>query len=554
MLAIDPGYRSGCKLAALDEFGNLLANSVIHIVGKEDRKRASRKKLAEMIRQHNSCVVAIGNGAACRQTEQLVAEIISDELKDLDISYVIVNEAGASVYSTSPLGREELPNCDAVQRSAISIGRRLLDPLSELVKINAANIGVGLYQHDLKSKHLEQSLDGVVESCVNFVGVDVNSASPALLRYVSGLNQLTARRLYEHRCEHGPFRSREQLKEVSGFGDAAFVQAAGFLKINGGENPLDSTWIHPESYSVALGVLEKIGCSTDDLDVKPAAQPAEQTEQPAELANSEEQKPAEQSEIKQDITEIPLVEEPAAEKVTAAAESEIVTSAESQSEVSAVEPAKADETPPSQEGKAPATEQKPLESNNSAPSKLAKQASSADAEQLVTELNVGKRLLRDILASLIRPGRDPRDDFPPPIFRKGILKIEDLEAGMELTGTVLNVVDFGAFVDIGLSDSGLVHISRLADRYISDPHEVVSVGDILKVWVVEVDKQRRRVSLTGIKPGTEKPQRPRPEKRSDASKGGRRRPAVKKKSSGQKPAIRKECSTSQIQNQPTSKT
>ena len=214
--------------------------------------------MLELIEQHQLTVVAIGNGTACRHTEDFFAELIEKDLKDQGVAYVIVNEAGASVYSTSRIGREEFPECDATLRGAISIGRRLQDPLSELVKIDPANIGVGLYQHDVKAKHLRTSLDDVVESCVNYVGVDVNTASPALLRYVSGLNQLTARRLYEHRREHGPFRSREQLREVPGLGEATFVQAAGFLKIPGGDNPLDSTWIHPESYAVANRALERL--------------------------------------------------------------------------------------------------------------------------------------------------------------------------------------------------------------------------------------------------------------------------------------------------------
>ena len=238
---------------------------------KPERKEEAKQKALALIRQHELTVVAIGNGTACRETEEFFAELLAAELKDQGVAYVIVNEAGASVYSTSQLGREEFPEYDATLRGAVSIGRRLLDPLSELVKIEPANIGVGLYQHDVKAKHLEASLDEVVESCVNYVGVDVNTASPRLLRYVSGLNQLTARRVYEYRREHGPFRSREQLREVAGFGEATFVQAAGFLKIAGGDNPLDATWIHPESYAVAAKVLEQFSGKPADLADKEAA-------------------------------------------------------------------------------------------------------------------------------------------------------------------------------------------------------------------------------------------------------------------------------------------
>lgn len=430
VLAIDPGFKSGCKLVALDEFGKILANDVIHVVGSDERKQAGRQKLVEIIREHDLSVAAIGNGTGCRETEEVLAELIAGELADRNVSYVVVNEAGASVYSASPLGREELPDYDATVRGAVSIGRRLQDPLSELVKIDPASIGVGLYQHDVKAKHLRGSLDQVVESCVNYVGVDVNTASPALLRYVSGLNQLTARRVYDYRLEHGPFQSRAQLTEVPGFGESAFVQAAGFLKIASGENPLDATWIHPESYAAAEKLLGRL-----DLQV-------------ADLGEGE------------------------------------------------------------------------------AVGKLAAEAPVLNSPETAQELDVGELLLQDLVASLSRPGRDPREDLPPPIFRKDVVKLEDLTVGMELTGTVLNVVDFGAFVDIGLSDSGLVHISQIANRYIRDPHEVASVGDVVKVWVKEIDKTRRRVSLTMIEPGTEKPapsRRPKREKPAAKSDGPPRR-------------------------------
>jgi transcriptional accessory protein Tex/SPT6 len=412
LVAIDPGFKSGCKVAVLDEFGNLLDHTVIQIIGKAERRQEGRAKLVELIRKHAATVLAVGNGTACRETEELVAELVGEELKDDGVAYVIVNEAGASVYSTSPLGREELPQYDATLRGAISIGRRLQDPLSELVKIDPASIGVGLYQHDVKAKHLRASLDAVVESCVNYVGVDLNTASPALLRYVSGLNQLTARRLYDHRTQNGPFKNREQLKEVPGFGEATFVQAAGFLKITDGDHELDVTWIHPESYDAARKVLARLNRSESDL----------------------------------------------AKKETAV--------------------------------------------------ELGEQVKTLDVKALSEELQVGQLTLADIVSQFTRPGRDPREDLPEPIFKRGILKLDDLQQGMELSGSVLNVVDFGAFVDIGLHDSGLVHVSQLANRYVRDPHEVVSVGDVVKVWVLEIDKTRRRVSLTMIPPGTKKPEPP----------------------------------------------
>ncbi len=327
------------------------------------------------------------------------------------LAYVIVNEAGASVYSTSQVGRDEFPDSDATLRSGISIGRRLQDPLAELVKIEPQNIGVGLYQHDINPKFLKETLDAVTSSCVNFVGVDLNTASVSLLRHVSGLNQLTARRVVEHRKEKGAFTNREQLMQVEGIGPASYTQAAGFLKILDGESPLDRTWVHPESYPAAAKLLEMLGFSPDAVRDK---------EKLAELRG-----------------------------------------------------------------------------------KLAE----VNVEAVSKELEIGELTLKDIIEALSRPERDPRDDLPKPIFKKGILRLEDLTPGMELKGTVLNVVDFGAFVDIGLKDSGLVHISQLANRYIKSPHDVVSVGDVVSAWVIGVDQERKRVSLTMVKPGTERPQR-----------------------------------------------
>ncbi len=404
VLALDPGFKSGCKAVALDEGGIPLEHAVLHVVGQQEKREAAAKRIVELVKAHGSTVIAVGNGAAARETEAIVAELVVGELAPLDVGYVIVNEAGASVYSTSQFGREELPAFEAAIRSAISIGRRLQDPLSELVKIEPANIGVGLYQHDVKAKHLRDSLESVVESCVNYVGVDVNSASPALLRHVSGLNQTTARNLHEWRTKNGAFSSRQQFLEVPGFGEATYVQAVGFLKITDGTNPLDTTWIHPESYEVATKVLERLGGTPADLTSRQQA------------------------------------------------------------------------------------------------ASLAEKAAAVDLAALAAELGVGRLLLADILEQLTRPGRDPREDLPEPFFKKGVLKLEDLELGMELHGAVLNVVDFGAFVDIGMHDSGLVHISQLSGRYVRDPHDVVSVGEIVKVWVLELDKARRRVALTMLSP------------------------------------------------------
>lgn len=429
VLAIDPAFKSGCKLAALDEFGQLLDHGLVHIIGKEERRAEASKKLVEMVRQHNITVIAIGNGTACRETERWISDLIAGELTDQNAAYVIVNEAGASVYSASRLGREEFPQYDATLRGAISIGRRLQDPLSELVKIDAASIGVGMYQHDVKAKHLRESLDNVVASCVNYVGVDLNTASPALLKYVSGLNQLTAQRVFDYRAAYGPFKSREDLKNVQGFGESAFIQAAGFLKIVGGTNPLDATWIHPESYELARQALAKLEAAPEDLSDKERA------------------------------------------------------------------------------------------------AQLAERTARLNLEELAAQLQAGVLTLSDIVAQLARPGRDPRESLPQPIFKHGILKLDDLAPGLELMGTVLNVVDFGAFVDIGLKDSGLVHVSQLAAKFVQDPHDVVSVGDIVRVWVLEVEKERRRVSLTMIKPGTRRQGEVRPAQHGGAKPQGERAPA-----------------------------
>ncbi len=444
VLAIDPGLRTGCKYVALDAFGNVLGHGVLHLIGKPERFQAAEQQLLEAVQKYESTVVAIGNGSGCRDAERLATNVIKLLPEGRTLKYVVVNEAGASVYSTSNVAREELPDFDATLRGAVSIGRRLLDPLSELVKIEPANIGVGMYQHDLRAKHLRSSLDGVVESCVNYVGVDVNTASPSLLRYVSGLNQLTARRVFEFRQERGPFHSREDLKQVPGFGEGAFVQAAGFLKISASEgtNALDRTWIHPESYEISNRVLERIGCSLEDIgQVKPGG------------------------EMEQRIRAI-------------------------------------------------------------------------NVPEMAKELEVGELLLGDILQQLVRPGRDPREGLSPPIFRQEILTIDDLEPGMQLAGSVLNVVDFGAFVDIGLKDSGLVHLSQLTNKYIRDPHDVVSVGDIVRVWVLSVDKERRRVSLSMIDPAqaAERPPRERaPREKSERPprrKARGRKPGGKDKDSG----------------------
>lgn len=524
VLAVDPGIRTGCKLAVLDETGRLLEDAVVYPHGQKRNATDAKRKMEQLIRKHHVAVIAIGNGTGCRETEQLVADLISDlEQKRLnptpaapaatmepvstplasapaspppeaaapvlpevtapssesffsspsltsdqqplyssmtisappvemiggppagaemivtgspvapvmaapqaptaqnppisleglpdapaDLAYVIVIEAGASDYSASPVAREEFPDLDATTRGTISIGRRLQDPLAELVKIDPQHIGVGLYQHDVKQKHLKESLEAVIGSSVNAVGVELNTASVPLLRHVSGLNQLVAREVVSHRERNGRFTTREQLLAIPGLGEKRYTQAAGFLKITDGADPLDSTWIHPESYPVTRQILVELGFSPEHLRDR----------------------------------------------------------------------AKVEE--------------------------LRAKLNSTNLPELAAKVSIAEPSLDDIFAALARPGRDPREDLPPPIFKKGVLKLEDIAPGMELKGTVLNVVPFGAFVDIGLKESGLVHISQMANRYIKSPYDVVAVGDVITVWVMEVKPGEKKISLSMIAPGQER--------------------------------------------------
>lgn len=394
VMGIDPGYRTGCKVALVDETGKFLGGTTIYPHEPQKQWDEAREILVDLVTKGNVDVIAIGNGTASRETEALAAEVIAEAGRG---AYVIVNEAGASVYSASPLAREELPDMDVSMRGAVSIARRLQDPLAELVKIEPRSVGVGLYQHDVDQKKLAETLDAVVESAVNHVGVDLNTASPALLQYVSGINKRVAKAIVRHRDEHGPLKSRQELKEVKGIGDKAFEQSAGFLKIPAGENPLDNTFIHPESYPVVERLFALMGVQGNEPDL--------------------------------------------AQRV------------------------------------------KTFRAEN-------------DLAELAEVLEVGLPTLTDILDNLIKPGRDPRDELPKPILRSDVLKMEDLREGMILKGTVRNVVDFGAFVDIGVKQDGLVHISQMADRYVKNPLEVVSVGDVVEVRVISLDLERGRIGLS----------------------------------------------------------
>ena len=570
ILAIDPGFKRGCSVAVLTPAGGYVESAHIFVVGNKSRKDESIAKLADLVRRNSVDLIAIGNGTACRETEQLVSDLIGEHFADCDLRYVMVNEAGASVYSTSEIGREEFPDVTPNVRSAISIGRRLIDPISELVKIAPANIGVGMYQHDVKAKHLSESLDQVVQFCVNRVGVNVNTASPSLLRFVSGLNQLTARRIYEYRQGNGPFPSREKLKDVTGFGQTTFTQAAGFLRINDGVQPLDSTSIHPESYEIAEKIIKQVDADTATLFPRLQESP-KRAVRPKSTTASLDSKPAGEVEAETAIGEVSngtlpdpvsgeaTAAEPSVQDTTPAAAPESAPAAAVEDTTSetvsdTTSEAVSDTTPESTEDTASETTQdkpelsepvgeavsevssesdggkqdpaavEPVDANAAAPVQIdpavaaaeekaaeAKKArqevinriKAVDAQALANEFSVGNFLIKDIVNNLIRPRRDPRDGVSRPIFRKGIIKVDDLKPGVMLDGQVVNVVDFGVFVDIGLGESCLVHVSQLSNRYISDPHQLFAVGEVIKVWVNEIDTSRRRVKLTAINPKAE---------------------------------------------------
>lgn len=396
-IGLDPGYRTGCKVAVVDGTGKVLDTGVIYPVPPKNKVEEAKQIVKSLVKKHSVQVFAIGNGTASHETEMFAAEVIK-ELND-GLSYMVVSEAGASVYSASKLAAEEFPDYDVSLRSAVSIARRLQDPLAELVKIDPKAIGVGQYQHDMPQAKLNSALDGVVEDCVNTVGVDLNTASVQLLSRVAGLSSAVAKNIVAYREENGKFTCRTQLKKVSKLGPKAFEQCAGFLRIADGKQPLDNTSVHPESYKAAESLLKL--CGYTDNDVK--------------------------------------------------------------------------------NGKA---------------SGIAENAEQRGLESLAEDLQIGVPTLKDIIKELERPGRDPRDELPPPLLRSDIMSMEDLKTGMELTGTVRNVIDFGAFVDIGVHQDGLVHISQITDRFIKHPGEVLKVGDIVKVWVLGVDEAKKRISLT----------------------------------------------------------
>ena len=397
-LGLDPDYRTGCKIAVVDSTGKVLDTTVIYPTPPQSKTEEAKKKLSALIAKHGVTTIAIGNGTASRESEAFVAELIKEIPQK--VSYMVVSEAGASVYSASKLAAEEFPEYDVSLRSAVSIARRLQDPLAELVKIDPKAIGVGQYQHDMPPKRMSEALGGVVEDCVNSVGVDLNTASQSLLSYISGVNSSIAKNIVKYREENGAFKSRKELLKVSKLGAKAYEQCAGFLRVRDSKNPLDNTSVHPESYDATKALLEKCGFSLTNFDAKNI------------------------SEVSDKVKEIGL-------------------------------------------------------------------------SSLSSEIGIGIPTLEDIVSELGKPGRDPRDELPAPLLRSGdVMELKDLKEGMELVGTVRNVIDFGAFVDIGVHEDGLVHISQICDKYIKHPLEVVKVGEIVKVRVLSVDVKKKRISLT----------------------------------------------------------
>ena len=397
-MGLDPGYRTGCKVAVVDETGRVLATNVIYPTHSENKVAEAKKTVSDLVKKYGVEIISIGNGTASKETEMFVANLINED--NLKVSYMVVSEAGASVYSASKLAAEEFPDFDVTLRSAVSIARRLQDPLAELVKIDPKAIGVGQYQHDMPKKQLGDALGGVVEDCVNTVGVDLNTASPSLLARVSGVSAAVSKNIVNYREENGAFKSRNELKKVSKLGPKAFEQCAGFLRVPESKNVLDNTAVHPESYKAATQLLEICDYTLDDVKKRKI-----------------------RSDLKTRIEKIGL-------------------------------------------------------------------------SSISEKTNVGIPTLQDIVTELLRPGRDPRDELPAPILRTDVLDIKDLKEGMELTGTVRNVIDFGAFIDIGVHQDGLVHISQICNKYIKHPSEVLKVGDIVKVKVLSVDVPKNRISLT----------------------------------------------------------
>ena len=482
VLGWDPAFRTGCKLAVVDATGKVLDTKVIFPTAPQNKVEESKAELKKLIKKYNVDLISVGNGTASRESEQVIVEL----LKELDrpVQYVIVNEAGASVYSASKLATEEFPNFDVGQRSAASIARRLQDPLAELVKIDPKSIGVGQYQHDMNQKKLSDALSGVVEDSVNKVGVDLNTASASLLEYVSGINKTIAKNIVDYRENNGRFVNRKQLLKVPKLGPKAYEQCAGFLRIPDGKNPLDATSVHPESYEAAEQLMEKLGLTMEDIKEAQKQAAAKKASGRSSAAQADGQKngngtvnaPKKREEQKGKAVRVHNTNT-AMGKALAAAMGGVTFDNSAQTS---------------------AKQTAPVAKNavNDAKDMSGLEKRIKNKKLLAEELGIGEITLTDILKELEKPGRDPRDDMPKPILRSDVLDMKDLKPGMILKGTVRNVIDFGVFVDIGVHQDGLVHISQITDRYIKHPLEAVSVGDIVDVQVLTVDMAKKRIGLT----------------------------------------------------------
>ena len=482
VLGWDPAFRTGCKLAVVDATGKVLDTKVIYPTAPQNKVEEAKAECKKLIKKYHVDLISVGNGTASRESEQVIVDLIKE--LDCPVQYVIVNEAGASVYSASKLATEEFPNFDVGQRSAASIARRLQDPLAELVKIDPKSIGVGQYQHDMNQKKLSEALSGVVEDSVNKVGVDLNTASASLLEYISGINKTIAKNIVDYRETNGRFTDRRQLLKVAKLGPKAFEQCAGFMRILDGSNPLDATSVHPESYEAAGKLLDKLGLTMEDVRAaqkKAAAEKASGKKAPAAEKQSAQTKQQAKPPKKQKTIQVRNTNT-AMGKALAAAMGGMVSEGDRNQNDKPV--------------------QKDVQASNTVSAQGASAAVSSlekrikDKKLLAEELGIGEITLTDILKELEKPARDPRDDMPKPILRSDVLDMKDLKPGMILKGTVRNVIDFGAFVDIGVHQDGLVHISQITDRFIKHPLEAVSVGDIVEVQVLSVDVPKKRISLT----------------------------------------------------------
>ena len=484
VLGWDPAFRTGCKLAIVDATGKVLDTKVIYPTAPQNKVEESKVELKKLIDKYNVDLISVGNGTASRESEQVIVELIKE--LDRPVQYVIVNEAGASVYSASKLATEEFPQFDVGQRSAASIARRLQDPLAELVKIDPKSIGVGQYQHDMNQKKLGETLEGVVEDCVNKVGVDLNTASAPLLQYISGISKVIAKNIVDYREENGKFKSRAELLNVPKLGPKAYEQCAGFLRIADGENPLDATSVHPESYEATLKLMDKLGITFDDVRAaqKNAAKAA--LEKP-KSEGSDRPKPVKKP--KQVVI-----------RNTSTAMGAALAAALAGSDLAVVDDGadngRGKGGNAAGNGAAGAGNGAGASAGAGAAGSLSKKVTEAEKKKLSEELGIGEITLTDILSELEKPSRDPRENMPAPILRSDVLDMKDLKPGMILKGTVRNVIDFGCFVDIGVHQDGLVHISHITDKFIKHPLEAVSVGDIVDVQVLDVELDKKRISLT----------------------------------------------------------